>query len=134
MTSVVAGILERDTRLLICQRRAEDAFPLKWEFPGGKVRAGESAAEALHRELREELSIDATLGLEIERLHYRYPAGEEFELIFFAVMSFAGEPRNRAFQDIRWVSRAELPDYDFLEADRALVTRLGEGKSFCPRA
>ena len=56
MTTVVAGILERDGRILICQRKADQAHPLKWEFPGGKVEAGEEPEAALQRELNEELA------------------------------------------------------------------------------
>lgn len=124
MKTVVAGILERDGRLLICQRRAQDTFPLKWEFPGGKVRPGEQPAEALRRELREELGIEAAIGPQIERYRFRYPSGDEFELVFFSVADFAGEPKNCAFQQVRWVSRQELSDYDFLEGDRALIEGL----------
>lgn len=126
-TRVVAAILEQNGRLLICQRRPQDSFPLKWEFPGGKLRPGESPAKALRRELREELGFEATIGAEIERYHYRYSSGEEFELIFFEVAGFPNELQNRAFQAIRWVSRADLARYDFLEADRQLVARLAQG-------
>jgi len=126
MTRVAAALIERDARLLICQRRPGDSFPLKWEFPGGKVRAEESLAEALQRELREELGIEATIGQEIERLRHRYANGQEFELIFFEVSEFAGQPENRAFADLRWVQPAELAAYDFLEADRELVRRLAQ--------
>ena len=59
---VVAGIIERDGEILICQRRRDDSHALKWEFPGGKVERGESPEEALERELREELDIQAKIG------------------------------------------------------------------------
>lgn len=125
MKTVAAGILNCEGRLLICQRRAVDAFPLKWEFPGGKVDAGEQPAEALRRELGEELGIEATIGAEVERLTYRFPTGEVFELVFLELTGFTGTPENRAFATLRWVSPTELGDYDFLEADR----RGGAGKT-----
>lgn len=128
--TVVAGIIERDARLLICQRRADDAFPLKWEFPGGKVRPGESPADALRRELREELGIEPRVVAEIARYRHRYPAGPAFELVFFAVRKFTGKPRNLVFEAVRWVAREALPRYDFLAGDRALVERLARGQGF----
>ncbi|HME05992.1 MAG TPA: NUDIX domain-containing protein, partial [Bryobacteraceae bacterium] len=70
MTVVVAAVIERDNRILIAQRRAGGAHALKWEFPGGKVNAGETPEDALQRELAEELAIRATIGPEI--LHYEY--------------------------------------------------------------
>ena len=63
MTTVVAGVLERDGKILICRRRADQPHPLKWEFPGGKLETGESPAAALIRELREELGIESEAGV-----------------------------------------------------------------------
>ena len=70
MTTVVAGVLIRDNRILICQRRADQAHALKWEFPGGKLEAGESPEQALVRELREELGIESTPIRELMRYEY----------------------------------------------------------------
>ena len=72
MTVVVAGVLERDGKILICRRRADQPHPLKWEFPGGKIEAGESPEFALMRELREELGIEATAGAELMRYEFAY--------------------------------------------------------------
>lgn len=127
MRVVVAGIIECDGRLLICQRSRGEYFEYKWEFPGGKVRAEESPAQALARELHEELGIEATIGPELRRLRYQYPGREEFELVFFRVDSFRGEPSNRVFEKILWVKPQELPAYDFLSADIALVEELARG-------
>lgn len=124
MRVVVAGILERDGQLLICQRGRGEYFEYKWEFPGGKLKEEESPAEALARELAEELGIEATVGAELRRLRYQYAGREEFELIFFRVDSFRGEPANRIFEEIRWVRPEELPAYDFLAADTGLIADL----------
>ena len=124
LQTVVAAVIRRDGQLLICRRKPEELHPLKWEFPGGKVEAGESAPEALRRELDEELAIDATIGGEIERHEYRYPGKRPILLIFFDVTEFEGEPRNCVFHEIRWVERRRLPEFDFLEGDVEFVKRL----------
>ena len=124
MTTVVAAILERDGLLLACRRRADGAHPLKWEFPGGKVEPGERPADALRRELEEELGIMAQIGPEIKRYEYCYPGKQPILLIFFRVTEFTGEPRNRVFEQIQWDTPASLCDYDFLEGDVDFVRTL----------
>lgn len=123
-TVVVAGILERGGRMLICRRRPDQPHPLKWEFPGGKVEPGESPPDALRRELREELAIQATAAQEIDRYEFRYPGGKPILLIFYRVCEFAGEPENLVFDQIVWAAAGELPRYDFLEGDVDFVRRL----------
>ena len=87
-------------------------------------RAGRRIREALVRELREELGIEARIGDEIERYDFSYSAGHVTRLIFFHVTEFTGEPANLDFAQIAWVPRNRLPDYDFLEGDVAFVRRL----------
>ena len=128
MTLVTAGILTKKNLVLICQRRAGGRFPLKWEFPGGKVEAGESPETCLKRELLEELSIDAEVGPEVHRTEHRYPEGFHVRLLFFRVQSYTGTPVNRAFEQIEWVSPGDLSRYDFLDADRGLVERMIRGE------
>jgi 8-oxo-dGTP diphosphatase len=128
MVTVAAGILIQDGRILICQRRRDGAFPLQWEFPGGKVEPGEDAATCLRRELREELAIDAEVGSEVSAFRYTYANGFEVELFFLRVTTYTGELVNQAFEQILWVDRDQLPRYDFLEADRPLVARLAQGE------
>jgi 8-oxo-dGTP diphosphatase len=124
---VVAGIIPRGDSILICQRRRSDAYGLQWEFPGGKVEDGEEVTSALRRELQEELAIEVEVGAEIFRLRHRYP--DRFvEVVFFAVPNFSGETRNQVFEAIEWAPRAQLPQYNFLEADRELVNRLSQGE------
>lgn len=125
---VVAAVLERDGQVLICQRRAGSRHGLKWEFPGGKVEAGEAPQKALRRELQEELGIQASIGPEIVRYGYQYPGRSPILLIFFRVNEFTGEPVNREFEQFRWEARQRLPEYDFLEGDLDFVRRLAGGE------
>jgi 8-oxo-dGTP diphosphatase len=109
-------------------------MPLKWEFPGGKIEPGEKPEAALHRELEEELGILAAIGPRIVSLRHDYGNGSAVELHFFLVEEFQGEIQNRIFRDVRWVRKQEMPEYDFLEADVALVRDIAVGKValICP--
>ena len=127
MTQVVAAIIEREGRVLICRRRESDPHPLKWEFPGGKVEPGEAPAAALARELREELDIGAAIGAEVERYAFAYPEKKPILLTFYRVAEFDREPRNVVFAEIRWEPVSRLPDFDFLEGDVEFVRRLAAG-------
>ena len=128
MLLVTAGILTDGGRVLVCQRRAGDRFGLRWEFPGGKVEAGEAPAACLRRELAEELGIEAEIGPEVHRTDYRYPNGFTVRLLFFRVIRYAGMPENREFERFVWARPDELPGFDFLEADREVVDRLTRGE------
>jgi len=123
-TEVVAAVVERDGRLLVCQRKHSDSHPLKWEFPGGKVEPGETPEAALQRELEEELAIQAVIGPEIVRYEYRYGERPPFLLIFYRVTAFNGDPVNLVFEQIRWEPPSSLPDLDFLEGDVEFVRKL----------
>ena len=118
---VVAAVIVRDSRVLICQRTEKQAFALQWEFPGGKVEAGEELRAALARELREELGIEAAVEQEIASVLHKYAEGLAVELHFFLVRKFAGEIENRIFREVRWEERATLNPESFLEADRGVV-------------
>ncbi|MCL4402621.1 MAG: (deoxy)nucleoside triphosphate pyrophosphohydrolase [Acidobacteria bacterium] len=124
MTTVVAGLIEREGRLLVCRRRADQRHPLQWEFPGGKVEPGEEPRAALTRELEEELGIRGATGAEIERYRFQYPGRNPIVLIFYRVERFEGEPRNLIFEEIRWELPERLPQYDFVEGDLAFLRRL----------
>lgn len=130
IVEVVAAVIERagpeGSLILIGQRKPRGRHGLKWEFPGGKVEPGEESREALVRELREELGIEARIGNEIERYDFSYSAGHVTRLIFFHVAEFTGEPANLDFAQIAWAPRNQLPDYDFLEGDVEFVRKLGE--------
>ena len=124
LKQVVAAVMVRESRVLICQRREDQPFALQWEFPGGKVEPGEDFPTALARELREELGIDAVVEHEIATVQHQYAEGLSVELHFFLVREFEGEIENKIFRKVRWEERAVLDAQSFLEADRAVVQRL----------
>lgn len=128
MKHVVAALIVQDGKILVCQRTRHQVMPLKWEFPGGKIEAGEQPRDALHRELDEELGIDALIGEQVAHIHHTYKSGNSVELRFFAVHQFKGQLENRIFRDMQWADRKNLPSYDFLEADLGLVRDLANGK------
>jgi 8-oxo-dGTP diphosphatase len=114
--------------VLICQRKADQPMSLKWEFPGGKIEAGESSEDALARELDEELGIKAVIGRRVAQVRHKYRNGAAIDLQFFVVSEFDGALENRIFNDVRWAPLTELPGYDFLAADLGLIRDLSEGK------
>jgi 8-oxo-dGTP diphosphatase len=124
MLEVVAAILERDGRILICRRTARQSHPLKWEFPGGKVEAGESPEQALARELEEELGIRGARAEEMARYQFTYPGKNPTLLIFLRVTAFEGEPQNLIFEDMRWEPPDRLAAFDFLDGDRDFIRTL----------
>lgn len=117
VTTVVAGIVEREGKILIGRRRADQPHPLKWEFPGGKVEAGESPHEAIVRELREELGIECGAAAELTRYEFAYPGRNAILLIFFRIAGWTGEIENRVFDSLAWEPFERLAAYDFLEGD-----------------
>jgi 8-oxo-dGTP diphosphatase len=121
MTTVVAAVIERDGSILIAQRKRTGQHPLKWEFPGGKVEPDETPEAAVARELKEELAIRARVEHEIMRYEYQYAGRWPILLIFYRVTEFTGEPKNLDFEQIAWVERASLGDYDFLEGDAEFI-------------
>jgi 8-oxo-dGTP diphosphatase len=125
---VVAAVIVRAESVLICQRTAQQPFPLQWEFPGGKVEKEEDFPAALVRELYEELGIRAIIGRQIATVRHDYAEGPAVELHFFLVRQFEGEIENRIFKQLRWEKRAELDADSFLEADRAVVRSLKSGE------
>lgn len=126
MITVVAALIEREGKLLICQRRRDAAFPLQWEFPGGKVHVDETPQAALARELQEELGVSAQIGREIYRTRHRYAeVRDELRLIFYlTALSNHAALTNLAFEAVEWSPADCLPSYDFLPADRELVLKL----------
>ena len=127
MQIVVAGLIWKEGKLFIAQRRASDPHPLKWEFPGGKVEAGETPEQALVRELHEELQINAELGTEFARYEYAYPGKLPILLVFIEVRWYGGKMGTSVpFEAIRWEAPDQLSRYDFLTGDLALIQLLRE--------
>ena len=127
---VVAALIVREGRLLVCQRHESSEFPLKWEFPGGKVEPGEGCKDALTREIKEELAIEIHDPVQIFSHRHFYPGAFEVNLEFFRVTRFSGSVSNRVFRQICWVPVRELTKFDFLEGDLPLIAILAglEGK------
>jgi mutator protein MutT len=125
---VVAGIIHRDSTILLTKRPANVHLPNLWEFPGGKVEAGESLEAALRRELREELDIDTNVMDEFFTTSHHYPT-KSVELHFFNCTIASGEPRAIESPELRWVRAGDLYAYEFPEADRELIERLARPHS-----
>jgi 8-oxo-dGTP diphosphatase len=133
MIQVVAAIIEREGRILICRRTRKQSHALQWEFPGGKVEAGETAAEALARELEEELGVQGAVGDEISRYEFAYPGKPPILLMFFRVRQFSGEPANLIFEEMRWEPASRLHEFDFVEGDIQFLRGLhGYTGSYAP--
>jgi 8-oxo-dGTP diphosphatase len=133
MTTVVAGVLEHDGKILICRRRADQAHPLKWEFPGGKLEAGESPEAALIRELSEELGIESDAGPELMRYEFAYPGKQSILLIFLKVAEWRGDIENRIFEAILWERLEALANRDFLEGDALFLAAFTEPRDLTDR-
>ena len=127
---VVTAVIEReDRRLLIGQRRRQDSSPLKWEFPGGKVKIGESLEQALARELREELDVTLLRAVPISRVEHEYGGSMgSLSIIFFAVTIQESVLRPGPFEEVAWVLPRELGQYDFLTANRRMIAELATGR------
>ena len=125
---MVCAVIERAGRVLLAQRPAHKHLPLKWEFPGGKVEAGEEPATALRREIREELGCDIVPGRALPRFLHTY-GSTEIEMIPFVCKLVPGTPEPQAHEHIAlaWALPAELKDHDLAAADLPVVRAYGAG-------
>lgn len=131
--NVVAGLIFCGGRVLACQRHEKSAFPLKWEFPGGKVEADESDNDALRRELKEELGIAVNQMKLYFQHEHSYPGGPDVFLRFFKILSFDHEVQNLVFRRIEWLELSELAARDFLDGDVPLIKKLVESGEVAAR-
>lgn len=120
---VAAGVVARGGRLLVAQRPPGDARAGRWEFPGGKLEAGETAAACLVRELREELGIEVHEPAFLMRVTHDYPE-LRVHLHAYRCRWRAGEPEAREHARVRWVTLDELGALEWADADRPIVARL----------
>jgi 8-oxo-dGTP diphosphatase len=120
---VVAALVREEGRLLMSRRRADQAMPNLWEFPGGKVEPGEHPEAALVRELREEVGCD----IDVDRIHevvfHAYPDFDLYMLVY-ACRITGGRPRAIQVAEVAWVEVARLPTLDLLPADYPLARKL----------
>jgi 8-oxo-dGTP diphosphatase len=123
---VVAAVIRRDGRILITQRLDDVHLARLWEFPGGKVEAGESLEAALRREIQEELGIGIVVVDEFHTVEHDYP-GKSVRLHFFNCVIGQGEPVSLGVADLRWVLPAELSQFEFPPADAELIEQLRGG-------
>jgi 8-oxo-dGTP diphosphatase len=119
---VVAAVVERDGRYLITRRLEGTHLAGLWEFPGGKILSAEKPEDALRRELKEELGVEAAVGDLIQTVDWTYPE-KSVRLLFFRC-ALAGEPTPFEGQEMRWVAAADLRSYNFPDADATLIARL----------
>ena len=123
MVEVVAALIRDGDKFMICQRPAHKARGLLWEFVGGKVEKGETDAEALIRECREEIDVELKVnGLFIDLVH-EYP-DITVHLSLYNAEIVQGEPKMLEHNDIKWIKAAEIPQYDFCPADKEILAKI----------
>jgi 8-oxo-dGTP diphosphatase len=124
MTEVAVGILRKNGKILICQRKKGGRYELKWEFPGGKLENGETTEQCLRRELREELTIEIHSIERIQTEAAYYEDGGMFNVSYCSLSGFEGEPQNNVFEQIRWVTVDELKYMDLLDGNKMFLAHL----------
>ncbi len=117
---VVGALIEKDAEILICQRPKNKGCALLWEFVGGKVEKGETKREALKRECFEELKIQVSVGETFANVCHEYEHAT-VDLTVFKAEIIEGTPQNLEHNDIRWVSKSELDNFDFCPADEPIL-------------
>jgi len=123
---VVAAVIERGDEVLVSKRFPRGERAGLWEFPGGKVEAGEGERAALFRELREELGVRAQVGELYARVEHIYPDVQVELALYLASLAATEKPRPLQSDEVRWVRRRDLPGLPFCEADVPILTRLAE--------
>lgn len=123
MTEVVTALIWESNKFMICQRPAYKARGLLWEFVGGKVEPGETKEQALIRECREELAVELSVGKIYMEVTHEYP-DLTVHLTLFEAQIIAGTPQRLEHNDIRWITPAEIPRYQFCPADEEILRRL----------
>lgn len=123
MTEVVAALVRRDGRIMLCQRPKDKARGLMWELVGGKVEAGETKEQALVRECMEELDVWLSVGKVFAEVVHTY-SDLTIHLTVFCATIESGTPKKLEHNDIRWVMPEELAEYELCPADREVLSRL----------
>ncbi|MDR6981866.1 8-oxo-dGTP diphosphatase [Rheinheimera pacifica] len=123
LVHVAVGVIVRQQQILLALRSSKQHQGGKWEFPGGKVEAGETVQQALNRELQEEVAISVSQSSPLMQLEYAYPE-KTVLLDIWLVTEFSGEPHGREGQPLRWASVAELTEIPFPDANQPIVARI----------
>lgn len=123
MKEVTAAIIREGDKILICQRGKDDELPMLWEFPGGKLEAGETLEQCIVREIMEELSLEIKVIDVFAKTIYRFNQ-KEIHFTFFNARIVAGEMTLNVHNDARWVSAKEMKNYDFMPADVDIAQRV----------
>ncbi len=119
---VVAGLILKNDKLLICQRPKFKEHPLKWEFPGGKIKNDETNEEALIREINEELSINIINCEELISYNFNYKdINKKVFIYFYLVNNFSGKVLNNFHKELKWIEIKDIREYDFLEGDLKII-------------
>ncbi len=125
MVEVVAALIWRGNEILICQRPANKARALLWEFVGGKVEPGETKEQALIRECKEELNILLSVGDVFTKVTHEYPDLTVHLTLFNATIA-EGEPQKLEHNDIQWIKTSEISNYEFCPADEEILAKICE--------
>ena len=125
MTEVVAALIWKNNKFMICQRPTHKARGLLWEFVGGKIEAGETKEQALIRECKEELNILLSVGDVFMDVVHEYPDLTVHLTLFNATIA-EGEPQKLEHNDIQWITPSEIPYYDFCPADKEILNKIIE--------
>lgn len=128
ITEVVAALIWDKDKFMICRRPAHKARGLLWEFVGGKVEAGETKEAALIRECQEELAVALSVGDVFMEVLHEYPDITVRLTLFNAVIA-EGIPQKLEHNDIRWITPAEIPQYNFCPADVEILDKIMELKA-----
>ncbi len=126
MVQVVAALIWRNDRFMICQRPENKTRALEWEFVGGKVEIGETLQQALIRECREEIGVTVIPDEIFMEVDHVYPDITIHLTLFNAVIEGDEEPQMLEHNDIRFITPSEIPQYDFCPADKEILKKITE--------
>ena len=121
MLMIAGGILEENGMILLAQRKQDDEYGLKWEFPGGKLKENETGEDCIIRELKEELGID----IEITGFFDKY-VENDFIILYYLVKRVSGKITLNAHEKVQWVFLNELNNYDLLSVDHEVAHKLSQ--------
>lgn len=120
MLEVTAAVIQQNGKILICQRPVNKNCGLLWEFPGGKIEAGETGEQCVIRECQEELGITLSVERKLTDITHKYP-GRAVHLHFYLCNIIAGTPEKKEHNAIAWITPDEVDQYEFCPADKKML-------------